>query len=108
MSKEKDALSEAWYLPESKQEPIAWMHTDGDSCCTNNTKLYGGVDKGYSIPLYTLSYREPFSEEEISELWDKTINTKTIVKGKDMTLWDYILMFTRTIEQNGITGVGND
>jgi hypothetical protein len=35
------------------EQPVAWLHIDGDSTCTNNTKKYGGVDKEYSIPLYT-------------------------------------------------------
>jgi hypothetical protein len=41
------------YAVEALEEPVAWLHIDGDSTCTNNTKKYGGVDKGYSIPLYT-------------------------------------------------------
>ena len=40
-------------LAQPEQEPVAWMHIDGDSCCIDNTKLYGGVDKEYSVPLYT-------------------------------------------------------
>lgn len=58
----------------AQQEPVAWMHTDGDSCCTNNTKLYGGVDKGYSVPLYASPpIKEPLSDQTI---W--TANTEQI------------------------------
>lgn len=32
--------------------PVAWMHEDGKSAVTHNTKLYGAVCKGYNIPLY--------------------------------------------------------
>lgn len=52
-------------LSQPEQEPVAWMHTDGDSCCTNNTKLYGGVDKGYSIPLYLEPPRRKTLREHI-------------------------------------------
>jgi hypothetical protein len=95
--------------PETKQEPVAWQLvanfiTDGDILQYTYSKPRAELYEHYRVtPLYTSPpTRKPLSEQEISDLWDKTSNTKTIVKGKDMTLWDYILMFARTIEQHGI------
>ena len=79
-------------------KPLAWINA-----ITGDVTTVDCSDTLLWAPLYLApKNQESLSEQEISELWDKTINTKTIVKGKDMTLWDYILMFTRTIEQHGI------
>jgi hypothetical protein len=86
-------------------KPLAWINA-----ITGDVTTVDCSDTILWAPLYLApsTKRKPLSDEEILELWDKTINTKTIVKGKDMTLWDYILMFTRTIEQHGITGADNE
>ena len=71
MSKEKDALSVAWYLPESNQEPVAWFY-DYDGTTWVKLKEPDLPNMHHSVtnirPLYTSPpTREPLSAMKILE-----------------------------------------
>jgi hypothetical protein len=71
--KERDAMSEAWYLPESKQEPVAVVGSVFSLLWIN--RGHYGVSVGDF--LYTAPpKREPLSDEEHMKLWDETDGSK--------------------------------
>ena len=79
--KERDVMSEAWYLPDSKQEPIAWGVYDPDSDML--ISIYGYKEKPDKVlkdrfkwvKLYALPQkREPLSDKEITKNTPKLIH----------------------------------
>jgi hypothetical protein len=86
--KERDAMSEAWCLPESKQEPVAWMYdhqievgydkyTEVNiiETCARNLESNNCIN---IRPLYLAPPKqEPLSVERIADLWTD-INTNSV------------------------------
>ena len=84
--KERDAMREAWCLPESKQEPVAWMWTrnyEGGGYTNkvfeflNDAEEYAKDSKTLKSPdiirpLYTAPpKREPLSDEKLEIMYSK-------------------------------------
>jgi len=102
----RDEIKELLAQPEHKEDPVAWMHIDGDSCCTNNTKLYGGVDKGYSIPLYmSPPVRDPLSDVEVLKIAIKIAGDIGIEHDPTDFEGTGVFELARAVEKaHGITG----